>query len=162
MNPDDAPSAERLRHDRIERAEEQIVDALGQIGVPWRVEGLLARLERNGAISAVQRMAGEEFGRIFRLAALDPLHAADMGQRHVAGYGNHASEWARMRVNGALDALGGLHSPCGSIAWHVLGLEATVAEWARREGWGNRPISPAVAKGTLVGALGVLTRHFGL
>jgi hypothetical protein len=158
-----APSPERLAHDRVVRELEQLVDALGGIGLPYRVEGLLAKLERNGAIGASERIAGEEFGRLFRLAALDPLRAADLGQRlGQVAYGAHPSEWARGRVNLALDALGGLHSPCGSAAWYVLGLQLTVREWAIREGWGGRPISPHVAKGTLLGALGVLRQHFWL
>ena len=44
----------------------------------------------------------------------------------------------------------------------MLGLDFTIHAWARREGWGGRPINPAVAKGMLVATLGVLARHFGL
>src|SRR6188472_2729227 len=111
---DAAPAPERLAHDRVVREIEQLVDALGGIGLPWRVESLLARLERHGAIGAAERLAGEEFGRLFRLAALDPLRAGDMGHRlgRAAG-GAHPGEWARGRVNAALDACGGLGSPCG-------------------------------------------------
>jgi Domain of unknown function (DUF6456) len=161
--PDPVVLPERLQHDRIDRAVEQIVDALGHAGAPYRVETMLGRMERHGSISARQRLAGEQFGRLFRLAQLDPLHAADMGQRtHGAVTDAHRSLWARERVNAALDALGGLGSPCGTAAWVVLGMELTVGEWCRREGWGGRPINAHVGKGTLVGALGVLVRHFGL
>jgi hypothetical protein len=160
---DAAPSAERLSHDRIERASEQIADALGSIGLPWKVEGPLARLERSGAIGARERVAGETFQRLFRIAALDPLHAAGMAHRsHAVTEEALTGVWARERVNRALDALGGLGSPCGSCAWFVLGMQLSVREWAMREGWGGRPVSPHVAKGTLCGTLGVLVRHFGL
>lgn len=154
---------ERLQHDRITRDTVQIADSQGGIGRPFRAEGTLARLERHGDISRAQRLAGERFGELFRMAALDPLKATDMGQRFQAGGRSpHPSEWARSRVNAALDACGGLHSPCGSIAWFVLGLDLSVRQWAIREGWANRRVSPHVAKGTLVGCLGVLQRHFGL
>jgi len=38
----------------------------------------------------------------------------------------------------------------------------SMREWAMREGWGGRPLREEVAKGTLVGALGVLAKHFGV
>lgn len=157
------PLPERLQHDRITRAVEQIADAAGAIGLPWRVEGLLARLERHGDIGLRERMAGEEFGRLFQLAALDPLRAADMCQRIPAPVsGPHRSVLARDRINLALDALGGIHSPCGTCAWFVLGLELSMRDWALREGWGGRSMRPEVAKGTLIGTLGVLAKHFGV
>jgi hypothetical protein len=74
----------------------------------------------------------------------------------------HGSEWARRRINAALDALGGHMSPCGSCAWFVLGQEMSIRAWAIREKWGGRPIREEVAKGTLIGTLGVLARHFKL
>ena len=161
--PDAVLTPERMSHDRIERAAEQIADALGMAGAPWRVESMLARLERHGTISARERLAGETFGRLFRLAALDPLHAAGMARKcDAAATEGPKCIWARERINDALDALGGLHSACGSCSWHVLGMELSVREWAVREGWGGRPVSPHVARGTLCGALGVLVKHFGL
>jgi hypothetical protein len=160
---DAAPPPERLQHDRIERAAEQIVDAMGVAGAPWRVEGLLGRLERSGAIGARERMAGETFQKCFRLAGMDPLRAAGMAQRtHGSVPDAPLGIWARERINMALDALGGLGSPCGTACWFVLGCEMSLREWALREGWGGKPIREEVAKGTLVGALGVLARHYGL
>ncbi|MGD6652191.1 hypothetical protein VWW24_22845, partial [Xanthomonas citri pv. citri] len=53
-------------------------------------------------------------------------------------------------------------SAAGSCAWHVLGLEMSVREWATRQGWGGRPVSPPQAQGMLVATLGVLAGHFGL
>jgi Domain of unknown function (DUF6456) len=158
-----APTPERGNHDRITREVETLADSDGGIGLPWRVETMLERMERRGAISAAQRHAGEEFHRLFRLAALDPLRAADMlrGDRASRADGN-GIERARRRVDDALLALGGQGSPCGSCAWFVLGCELSLAGWARREGWQGRPLREEVAKGILTGALGVLTRHFGM
>jgi hypothetical protein len=69
---------------------------------------------------------------------------------------------ARERVAAAIDALGGPASPAGACVWHVVGLECSVTEWARRSGWGGRPIGHAQGQGVLVSALGVLAGHYGL
>lgn len=153
---------ERLQHGRVERMAETIADATGGIGRPYVAEGLLAMLERRGDISPAQRQAGWEFMRWFTLAALDPLRAADIGQSRSAGLTTSPAfiEHARLRINRALDSLGGISSPAGSCAWFVLGLEMPMSEWARREGWSGKPIRAEVAKGTLLATLGVLVAHF--
>jgi len=154
---------ERLQHDRITRDSVQIADAAGGVGVPYRVEGLLGRLERHGDIGPAERMAGEKFAELFRIANMDPIRAAGMAQKSrgaLAGEPNGVA--ARERLNRALDALGGLGSACGTCAWFVLGCQLSLRQWAMREGWGGRPISPHVARGVLQGTLGVLARHFGL
>ena len=158
------PTPERRRHDRVTRDAETLADSAGAIGLPYRVEGLLGRLERHGDISAGQRHAGEEFARLFALAHLDPIRAADMvhGDRTGSAAAVHGSERARRKVLAALDALGGQASPCGTCAWFVLGCEMSVRAWAMREGWGGKPIREHVAKGTLIGTLGVLAKHFGI
>jgi hypothetical protein len=158
------PLPERRQHDRVTREAQTLVDAGGNIGLPWRVEGLLAKLERHGDIGSRERHAGEEFGRLFQLAHLDPLAAADLVRegRSSNGVGPHGSERARRRILAAVDALGGHGSPCATAAWFVLGCELSMREWAMREGWGGRPLREEVAKGTLLGALGVLARHFGV
>ncbi len=154
---------ERLQHDRITRSAEQVADSEGGIGRPWRIEGLLARLERHGDIGPAERLAGEKFAELFRAAHMDPIHAAGMARScHAAAAGEPNGVSARERVNRALDALGGLHSASGTCAWMVLGVEMSLAAWARREGWGGRPINASVAKGVLIGTLGTLTAHFGL
>ena len=154
---------ERLQHGRVERARETLADASGGIGRPYLAEGLLGTLERRGQIGPEQRLAGEQFAEWFRLAALDPLRAADMGQRIPSGMpaSGVAIEHARRRVNAALDACGGMGSPCGCACWYILGLELSVAEFARREGWAGRPMRHETAKHLLVGALSVLAVHFG-
>ena len=69
---------------------------------------------------------------------------------------------ARRKVADALDALGGHDSAAGSCAWHVVGLEMSVREWAMRQGWGGRAVAPPQAQGMLVATLSVLAGHFGL
>ena len=152
---------ERLQHDRIMRDCETTADSDGGIARPWRVETLLARLERHGDIGPAERLAGERFAELFRAARMDPLHAAGMARIcHAVTAGEPNGVSARERVNRALDALGGLHSASGTCAWMVLGVEMPLAAWAQREGWGGRPINPSVAKGVLVATLGTLTAHF--
>jgi hypothetical protein len=144
------PTAERRQHHRISRDAVQLADSAG-----------LARLERHGDITRRERAAGEEFARLFHLANLDPLKASDMGGERIIATraGQHSSERARRRVTDALDALG---IASGSCAWHVIGCESTMAEWARRQNWSSRPIRPEVAKGILIATLGSLARHFGV
>jgi len=157
------PSRYRRQHNRVRRVETQIADVDGEIGDPFVAEGLLGRLERNGDIGSRERHAGEEFGRLFQLAHLDPLRAAVIVREGRGnGAGPHGSERARRRIIAAMDALGGHGSPCATAAWFVLGCELSMREWAMREGWGGRPLREEVAKGTLVGALGVLAKHFGV
>jgi len=156
------PSPQRRQHDRISRDAAQLADSAGLIGVPWRAEGLLARLERHGDIGRRERSAGELFAELFHLAHLDPLRAADMGQRTLsATTGVHSSERARQRIGAALDTLGGLDSLCGSCAWHIVGAEMTLAEWALRQRWAGKRIMPTTAKGVLLATLSQLSRHFG-
>jgi hypothetical protein len=154
------PSPQRRQHDRIVRDAAQLADTAGLIGVPWRAEGLLARLERHGDITRRERAAGEEFARLFHQAHLDPLKAHDMAGDRIltTSAGMHPSEPARRRVTAALDALG---VASGSCAWHVIGCEASMAEWTRRQNWSSRPLRPEVAKGILIATLGSLARHFG-
>jgi hypothetical protein len=158
-----APSLERLQHGRIAPAG-QMLDDRGVLSAPLRAESMLERMCRLGDIGAAEVDAGEMFQGMFRLAHLDPLQAADMLREGRSAFpqGTTGIERARNQVHSAMQALGGHGSPCGSAIWYVLGNEITVTEWARREGWGGKPLRPEVAKGTLIGALGVLVKHFGL
>lgn len=158
------PTAERRRHNRVILVGEQIVDARGDIGAPYRAEGLLGKLYRRGDISHTQHQAGEEFARLFHTAALQPLRAADMARIPIAGSPapQHGSERARRKIHEAMTALGGHGTPIGGAAWYILGCDLSIAEWARRAGWGGRPLRDEVAKGILIGSLGVLEIHFGL
>jgi hypothetical protein len=157
------PSPQRRQHDRITRDQQQLADSAGLIGNPWRAEGLLARLERHGDIGRRERAAGEEFGRLFHLAHLDPLKAHDIAaERIVATHGRqHSSERARRRISDALDTLGGLDGLCGSCAWHILGGGTTIAEWSLRQRWTGKRINPTAGKGILIATVDMLARHFG-
>lgn len=154
--------AERFQHGHIERAAEQIADSNGAIGRPFVADSALDTMLRRGTISATQHLAGNTFRQWFFRAGLDPLRASDAGQRLDPGYRSNpvAVEHARRRVNAALEACGGLGTPCGSVVWHCLGLESSLAEWSRRQGWAGRPVRHESARLVLVGALGVLAVHF--
>ena len=154
------PTPERARHDRIARADATLADSDGGIGAPWLVESMLERMQRRGDIGSRERAAGEEFGRLFQLAHLDPLRASDVHRTHGGTTGPHGTESARRRILAALDALGGQSSPAGACCWYVLGCEMSLATWSQREGWAGRPLNPQVAKGILVAGLGCLSRHF--
>ena len=158
------PTIERRQHTRVTRDRLQIADTAGRIGNPWRAEGLLQRLERNGSITAAQRAAGEQFHALFRSAASDPLHATDPSRTHVSGARPMAqpmgSLWAKTSLDRAIDALGGLASPAGSCAWHVLGNDCSMQNFAVRQSWCGNPIRPEVAKGVLLSCLGTLQHYF--
>jgi hypothetical protein len=108
--------------------------------------------------------AGAIFRTLFRSAALEGVSTSQLlrvsGTRVDTLSGLQVD--VRRRVAAALDALGGHDSPAGSCTWFVVGLEFSVRAWAARQGWGGRPIAGPVALGIVVGALGVLVRHFGL
>lgn len=159
----DSPIApERLQHDRITRDEHQSADSEGGIGQPYRVEGLLARLQRHGDIGPGEKMAGEKFAELFRQAHMDPLHAAGMAQRcHAVAAGEPNGVSARERLNLVLDDLGGLGTPVATASWFVLGHQMSIRQWSMRESWGGRPLSQAVAKGLIIAALHIIRRHFG-
>jgi hypothetical protein len=59
------------------------------------------------------------------------------------------------------EALGRISSSAGSCVWPVVGLQRSVREWARRQGWGGRPVRQEQAQGMLIAALGILAAHFG-
>jgi len=125
----------------------------------------LAVMLGNGTITPEMRDAGEMFRRQFRFAALDTLRAMPLIRIPGGGGGDTTTEQqfqARERVAAAIDALGGPGSPAGACVWHVVGLESSITEWARRSGWGGRPIGHAQGQGVLVSALGVLAMHYGL
>lgn len=156
------PTSHRRRQGPVERPYQQIADTNGDVGAPWQAVSLLGQLERKGMIDDRMRQAGEEFHRLFHLAALDPLKAADMS-REPQGFGGiivlPGSEAAHRKVKDALTALGGLSSACGGCAYFVLGLDLSLRQFAARQQW--RGANPHGAKGVLIGTLGVLVKHFG-
>ena len=122
---------------------------------------VLHHLHQSGTIDDALLAAGRAFEATFRLAALDPLRAASL--ERVAGTAGLDSGDARLaarrRLGHALDALGGLASPAGSCAWHVLGLGESLRAWALGRGWQGRALRQEAAQGILVAALGVLARR---
>jgi hypothetical protein len=164
-----SPTPERHTHDRVRRAKpREIVDENGNYSLPHIAETLLARLERQGDITLGEHVAGLRFQEVFRLAALDALHAIDPGRVVVSSSSGGdgvsvRSEQARRDVHRALNAMGGPGSASALATWYILGLEMSFMEFEKREGWdAARPLSREVSKGALIGALGVLEVHFGL
>src|SRR6266446_6992466 len=81
---DTEPTAERRRHDPIERLKRSIADAAGQPSRPYRAVDTLAVMERRGSITAGMRQAGEDFRARFAVAQLDPLRAPDLSHLRIA------------------------------------------------------------------------------
>jgi hypothetical protein len=166
---DSGPTAERLRQGPVERPNETIADARGQPSRPYRAPDTLVTMQRRGSITAGMRQAGEDFRARFAQAQLDPLRAVDLRVLRVAepslrreGAAPGARiEAARRGVWRAIQAVGGIASPAGSCLWHVVGWECTLKEWALEQGWSGRRVSPEIASGILVAALGALEAHLG-
>jgi hypothetical protein len=157
-----APTAERHAHGRVERVRGQIADERGNPARPFRAVDTLEIMMRRGSISPAMRQAGDDFRRDFRRSGFDQLRAALLDR--LKGGGERLIELrpdATRRVRRALIALGGATSPAGSCAWHVLGLEENLREWAIRQGWSGRAISEKTASGILIAALGVLAIEYG-
>ncbi|MCZ8148083.1 MAG: hypothetical protein O9325_09580 [Roseomonas sp.] len=158
------PSKWRVQHGGFS---EPIREADPETGVPVvhrRAVDTLGMMLANGTITPQMHDAGGVFRGLFRTAALDGMATSQL-IRLAGGSGDPLTERqasARARVAAALDALGGHDSAAGSCAWHVVGLEMSVREWALRQGWGGRPVAPPQAQGMLVATLGVLAAHFGL
>ena len=152
---------ERLQHDRLTRDSGTTADSEGGIARPWRVEGLLARLERHGDIGRAERMAGEKFQELFARANFGCLRASDMARScHAPVTGELNGIAAREECHRALTALGGHGSAAASAAWFILGEQLSLREWAAREGWNGRAVSGHVAKGILLAVLTILRHHF--
>jgi hypothetical protein len=164
------PTDERCAQGSVERIEKTIADVDGRSSLPWRTLDTLARMERGGSITEAMRQAGDRFHDSFQVAGLEALHAADptripvqlASNSRVIRLHDGGSEGARRSVIRALQALGGILSPSGSCAWHVLGLEETLERWASTRGWADRRITRDTAGGILIGGLGMLRKHYGL
>jgi hypothetical protein len=158
------PSPWRLQHGGFS---EPVREADPETGSPVqhrRAVDTLGLMLANGTITREMHDAGAVFRTLFRSAALDGLRASQL-LRVPGGSGDSLTDRqasARAKVAAALDALGGHDSAAGSCAWHVVGLEMSVREWAQRQGWGGRPVAPPQAQGMLVATLSVLAGHFGM
>ena len=139
-------------------------DPDGRPVVHHRVVDTIGRMLRNASISREMHDAARDFAATFTIAQFDTIVCMSLdrpsGSRNAADP-TDAQLDARRRVAGAIDALGGLGSPAGGCVWHVVGLQCSIREWSMRQGWGGKPIGEKQAHGILVGALGVLARHYG-
>jgi hypothetical protein len=159
------PSRWRLQHGDIS---EPVRDADPETGTPVqhrRVVDTLGQMLANGTITPDMHEAGCIFRTTFRLAALDGISTSQLIRLAGSTTGRTGTESqvnARHRLAEAIDALGGHGSAAASCAWHVLGLEMSVREWAMRQGWGGRSVAPPQAQGILVATLAVLAGHFRL
>lgn len=158
------PSKWRLQHGGFDEAVRSTDPDTGTPILHRRAVDSLGVLLANGSITPQMHEAGEIFRAVFQRAALDRVRTMPM-IRIPGGKADLLSESqavARERVARAMTHLGGFGSPSGSIAWYVLGLEHSVRDWALRQGWNGRAVTPAIAHGILLGTLGILSAHFGL
>jgi hypothetical protein len=152
----------QVRGRELEEVREKDPD--GRIVYHHRTVDTLGKMLRAGTITPEMYDAAKDFQAVFIIAQLDPLRALPI--LRVPGTGrepelNERQLHARRRVHQAMAALGGIGSPAGSCAWHVIGLQRSLREWAMRQGWGGRPVRQEQAQGILVAALGMLAAHFG-
>ncbi len=158
------PSRWRLQHGGFDEGVRGTDPDTGTPILHRRAVDSLGVLLANGSITPQMHEAGEIFRAVFQRAALDRVRTMPM-IRIPGGRADLLSESqtvARERVARAMTHLGGFGSPSGSIAWYVLGLEHSVRDWALRQGWNGRAVTPAIAHGILLGTLGILTAHYGL
>ena len=159
-----APTPERFHRSPVERLAHTIADEDGKPSRPHRAIDTLGLMLRKSSITAPMHQAGEDFHALFMTAHLEPLRAADLnrlsdGVRELPMTLRQAE--SRKRIWNILKMLGGLTSPAGSCIWHVVGCQWTVKDWALRQGWNGRAVSPEAASGILIGALSVLQAFFG-
>ena len=159
------PTPERQRHGPVVRQTRVIED--GTRAMVWQGLDTISAMLVRGSITVGMHAAGSFFHDQFRLAGLDALWSADLTRVPVqlaSGggiWGNGGgSEAARLQVVSALDALGGIKSPCGSCAWHVLGCEMSLTRWSLTAHWATRRINKVVASGVLIAGLGILEAHW--
>jgi hypothetical protein len=160
-------TARRVKPNKVrgrELEEARGVDPDGRIVVHHRLVDTLGRMLKSRTIDQAMHDAGRDFQAAFILAQVDPLRALPM--LRVPGTGrepdvNERQLHARRRVQEALQALGGHGSPTGSWAWHVLGCQSSLREWATRHGWSGRSLHVQQAQGIALAALDLLARHFG-
>lgn len=135
----------------------------GMPSSPRRRADTLDRMVEHGVITEEMFIAGRRFQSAFRRAALDSTVCSSpdviRAERRLGGGHMHAMDTSvagRQAVRDAIDALGGTSSPAASVVWAVVGLEQAIAEAARRQRWGGRPVDRHMATGLLIAALAVL------
>jgi hypothetical protein len=147
----------RVRGRELEEVRE--ADPDGRPVLHYRIIDPLARMRRAGTITDAMYNAARDFQAAFVIAQLEPLRAPSMLRVPGAGGAPELHEHqldARRRVHEALDALGGVSSPAANCAWHVIGCERSLRDWALRQRWSGRPLPQGHAQGILVATLGIL------
>lgn len=158
-----SPTPERRHHGSIRRST-VIADSNGDIGRPWHCRSLLDTMLAKAEISGPEHQAGCQFQEIAAKAQIPALKAANLLRARGASARStiDAASAAQRQIRLAIDALGGLNTPMGSLAWDVLGCDDTLSDWSRRQRWTGQSRQTAAAKGVLLSALPMLALHFGL
>lgn len=158
------PSPWRLQHGGFSDPERMADPERGTPIVLRRAVDTLGHMLGNGTITAAMHDAGLVFRGQFRTAALDGVRTSPL-LRLAASSGGQMTDRqldARRKVSAVLEAMGGQDSAAGSCIWHVVGCEASLREWATRQGWNGRPVGHSQAQGILVAALGMLAAQYRL
>jgi hypothetical protein len=158
------PNVWRRQHGDFEPPSFDTDPDTGAVVVHHRAADTLGIMVSKGTITQEMHDAGVHFRNLFRGAALSDMPTSQLA-RLPGGVGDSLTEHntdARRKIAAAIDMLGGHDSAAGSCAWHVLGLETSIREWAMRQGWRGRLVHPAQAQGILTATLSVLAGHFGL
>jgi len=158
------PSPWRQQHSAFEPPSYDADPETGRVVTHHRAVDTLGMMLSNGTITPEMYDAGTMFRKQFRSARLGGLGVSSLARmpgQSTRGMSTQHMQ-AGIKVAEALEVLGGADSATGSCAWHVLGCESSVREWAMRQGWGGRPVPPPQAQGILVATLCVLAAHFGL
>ena len=158
------PSQWRLQHGGFNPPSYDADPDTGMVVTHHRAVDTLGMMLSNRTITQEMYDAGTMFRMLFRSARLGALGASSLARmpgKTTRGMSSDHMQ-AGIKIAEAIDALGGYDSAAGCCAWHVLGCESSVREWAMRQGWGGRPVPPPQAQGVLVATLGVLAAHFGL
>ena len=158
------PSVWRRQHGDFGPPSHDTDPDTGVVVVHRRAVDTLGQMLTNGTITQEMFDAGGMFRAQFRGAALGDMATSAMFRlpgRSTVGM-TERNVQARANIAAAMNALGGHASAAGSCAWHVVGRECSVREWAMRQGWGGRLVPASQAQGMLVAALGVLAGHYGL
>lgn len=111
-------------------------------------------------ITQAQWRAGKEFQDDFIAAGLVAIQAVDWQRIDGRSFGDAAAV-ARVDKSGTIhrvfQTLGGVGSPAGAIAWHVIGSGESLSDFANRTGQ-----NPTGASGALIAVLCVIEQtYFG-
>ena len=143
----------RMAHGDYKAFATQIPDSEGRPGAPLMRLSALAIMEKHNTISRQLRNIGDLVHDQFRLACLDGLKAAAVDRvpgpvsfwREPGG-----NDRARRRIAEVLKLLGSdNNSLAASCAWDVLGLEASLRDWAAKRVGGNTHRATGVLVATL-------------